>query len=122
MYIKSEAELIYEGQGVAENGSPTILQTSQVIKVDEAETFSNNYYNDQQRNMRLSRNLIIPSFFTNDKILNGVTYELMYVNYDGKKYKVKNILKVRNTRQKMLLDIQEARWNVLILKEKFMIF
>lgn len=109
MYIKSEAELIYEGQGVAENGSPTILQTSQVIKVDEAETFSNNYYNDQQRNMRLSRNLIIPSFFTNDKILNGVTYELMYVNYDGKKYKVKNILKVRNTRQKMLLDIQEVR-------------
>lgn len=109
MYIKSEAELIYEGQGVAENGSPTILQTSQVIKVDEAETFSNNYYNDQQRNIRLSRNLIIPSFFTNDKILNGVTYELMYVNYDGKKYKVKNILKVRNTRQKMLLDIQEVR-------------
>lgn len=109
MYIKSSAELIYEGQGVAENGSPTILQTSQVIKVDEAETFSNNYYNDQQRNMRLSRNLIIPSFFTNDKILNGVTYELMYVNYDGKRYKVKNILKVRNTRQKMLLDIQEVR-------------
>lgn len=122
MYIKSEAELIYEGQGVAENGSPTILQTSQVIKVDEAESFSNNYYNDQQRNMRLSRNLIIPSFFTNDKILNGVTYELMYVNYDGKRYKVKNILKVRNTRQKMLLDIQEVRWNVLILKKKSMTF
>lgn len=109
MYIKAEAELIYEGQGVAENGSPTILQISQVIRVDEVETFSNNYYNDQQRNMRLSRNLVIPTYFANDQVIDGVTYELMYVNYYGKKYKVKNILKVRNTRQRMLLDIQEVR-------------
>lgn len=109
MYIKGQAELIYEGQGVAENGSPTILPITKVVKVDEAETFSNNYYNDQQRNMRLSRNLIIPTYLALDQVVNNITYELMYVTYLDKKYKVKNILKVRNTRQRMLLDIQEVR-------------
>lgn len=110
MFIKSVAELVYVGQGVALNGSPLNLEIIETVKVDEAETFSNNYYNDQQRNMRLSRNLIVPTFMTYDKTdTNGNVYELMYVNYNGKRYKVRNILKVRGTRQRMLLDIQEVR-------------
>lgn len=108
MYIKREAELIFEGQGVADNGSPQRLQISQVVRVDEAETFSNNYYNDRERNMRLSRNLIVPTYFTLDQQIDGVNYELMYVNFGDKKYRVRNILKVKGTRQRMLLDIQEV--------------
>lgn len=111
MYIKSQVELIYVGQGVADNGSPTSLEKKKVIRCDEMETFSNNYYNEQQRNMRLSRNLVIPTQYTNDICCecDDTRYELMYVNYDGRKYKVKNILKMRNTRQRMILDIQEVR-------------
>lgn len=116
MFIKSEVELIYESQGVLENGSPTLLYKSQIIRCDEMETFSSNYYNDQQREMRLSRNLVIPTHFTEDIIDDGKRYELAYVNYIGKKYKVRNILKFRanrysrgNTRQKMILDVQELR-------------
>lgn len=109
MFIKSSVELIYEGQGVLENGSPTLLYISEVVRCDEMETFSNNYYNDQQRNMRISRNLVVPTYQTEDRFQNDVRYELMYCNYDGKKYKVRNILKMRNTRQRMILDIQEVR-------------
>lgn len=116
MFIKSQTELIYEGQGVSPNGSPYLLYQSKVVKCDEMETFSNNYYNDQQREMRLSRNLVIPSYLTQDLIVDGKRYELMYCLYDGKKYKIRNILKYKanryaqgNTRQKMILDIQELR-------------
>lgn len=109
MFIKSECELIYQGQGVMPNGSPTILEITSTVRCDEMETFSNNYYNDQQRNMRISRNLVIPTYMTEDLVVDDVRYELMYCNYHGRKYKVRNILKVRNTRQKMILDIQEVR-------------
>ena len=116
MFIKSEVELIYTSQGVADNGSPFELNIVKKVRCDEMETFSNNYYNDQQREMRLSRNLVVPTFLTQDIIEDGKRYELSYCNYDSRKYKVKNILKYRanryargNTRMKMVLDIQELR-------------
>lgn len=109
MFIRTECELIYQGQGVAENGSPVPLEVSKTVQCNESETFSVNYYNDQQRNMRLSRNLVVPTFLTFDIVQDGKTYELMFVNYHGKRYKVRNILKVRGTRNSMLLDIQEVR-------------
>ena len=116
MFIKSQVELIYEAQGVAENGSPVLLYQSKIIRCDEMETFSSNYYSEQQREMRLSRNLVVPTHYTWDLNCNGNRYELAYVQFAGKKYKIKNILKYRanryargNTRQKMVLDIQELR-------------
>ena len=109
MFIKSEVELIYQGQGVLDNGSPVLLEKTETVRCDEMETFSNNYYNEQQRNMRLSRNLVVPTYLTEDIIDDGKRYELMYCIYDGRKFKVRNILKMRNTRQRMILDIQEVR-------------
>ena len=109
MYIKSIADLIYTSQSKNENGSPIELEIVKTVKVNETETFSNRYYNDEQRLMRLSRNLIVPTYYVKDIQENGLNYELSYVNYEGKKYKVRNILKVKNTRLNMLLDIQELR-------------
>lgn len=110
MYIKAEVELIYEGQGVADNGSPIAIYHSEKVRCDEMETFSSNYYNNQQRNMRLSRNLVVPTYLTEDIIdCQDHRYELMYCVYDKRKYKVRNVLKMRNTRQRMILDIQEVR-------------
>lgn len=109
MFIKSQCELIYQGQGILSNGSPTILEIKKTVRCDEMETFSNNYYNEQQRNMRLSRNLVLPTYLTWDIEEDGRTYELMYVIYNGKRFKVRNILKQKNTRQRMILDIQEVR-------------
>ena len=117
MFIKSQAKLIYVGQGVADNGSPFTLEiVKDNIRVDEMQTFSSNYYNDQQRNMRLSRNLVVPTYLTFDIFEDNKRYELMYVEYDNLKYKIKHILKFKpnrysrgNTRQKMILDIEELR-------------
>lgn len=109
MYIKSIADLIYTSQSKNENGSPIELEIVKTVKVNETETFSNRYYNDEQRLMRLSRNLIVPTYYVKDIQENGLNYELSYVNYEGKKYKVRNILKVKNTRLNMLLDVQELR-------------
>lgn len=114
MYIKSQVELIYVAQGVAENGSPLELFINKSVKCNEMQTFSANYYNDQQRNMRTSRNLVIPTYLTEDLIeleddCTPKRYELMYCKYDGRKYKVKNILKMRDTRLNMILDVQEVR-------------
>ena len=109
MYIKSSVELIYVSQGVASNGSPLTLEEKKIVMCDEMETFSNQYYTNMQRDMRTSRNLVVPTYLTNDLIKNTKSYQLMFCNYDGKRYKVKNILKMRNTRQQMILDIQEVR-------------
>lgn len=109
MYIKSIADLIYISQSKNENGSPIELEIVKTVKVNETETFSSRYYNDEQRLMRLSRNLIVPAYYVKDIQENGLNYELSYVNYEGKKYKVRNILKVKNTRLNMLLDVQELR-------------
>lgn len=110
MYIKSIANLIYTANGKLSNGSPTILEKRiENVLVDEAETFSNQYYTDSQREMRLSRNIIIPVHLVSDQIQAGVRYELTYIEYDSLKYKVRNILKVKGTRMKMLLDVQELR-------------
>lgn len=109
MFIKSSVELIYVGQGVASNGSPYSIEIKKDVMCDEMETFSNQYYNDRQRDMRLSRNLVVPTFLTDDIVENNVRYELTFCIYDNKKYKVRNILKMRNTRMQMILDVQEVR-------------
>ena len=118
MFIKSEVILIYEGQTVSDNGSPSRVYIEKKVRCDEMETFSNQYYSDQQREMRLSRNLVIPTHYTLDVFdCENKRYELMYCIYDGIKYKVRNILKFKgtrngmrqHTRQRMVLDIQELR-------------
>lgn len=115
MFIKSQVELVYEGQDVADNGDPIRVYISKVVRCDEIETFSHQFYDDQERNMRLSRNLVIPTHYTEDIIdCDGKRYELMYCNYDNRKYKVRNILKYKsntfkNTRLKMVLDLEELR-------------
>lgn len=102
--------MVYTAQSKLSNGSPVMLtQREENVLVDEAETFSNQYYTNNQREMRTSRNLIVPVYLVADKIVSGTSYELMYVEYDSKKYKVKNILKLKGTRMQMLLDIQEVR-------------
>jgi len=130
MFIKSEVTLIYEGQGVAEDGSPVLLSIEKPrVRCDEMETFSNRYYNEQERNMRMSRNLVIPTYLTHDIYEEGVRYELLYCIYDDLKYKVKNILKYRTnkfdkgyTRNKMVLDIQELRWKEYLHRKRYMTF
>lgn len=72
-------------------------------------TFSVNYYNNNQRQMRLSRNIVVPSFQVEDIVIENIPYELMYAMYDGKKYKIANILTKKSTRAQVILDLQQVR-------------
>lgn len=108
----NEATLKYVGKDVAENGSPKEVFVSRDIKAMEVKNFSLNYYvmgGDNQRLMRLSKNLVVPKWATEDVVQDGKTYELMYVVYKGKNYRVKEILRQFRTNTRVLLDIEEMR-------------
>lgn len=109
MFIKTEVTLIYQGKQTADNGSPVNVEIGKLVRCDEMENFSNRYYTDQQRNMRASKNLVVPTYLTADIIQDGIRYELMYCDYMGLRYTVRNILRLKDTRQRMILDIQEIR-------------
>lgn len=108
-----EVNLIYIGQGVADNGSPIELEhVIENVKISETRTFSLNYYNTSgtlQRSMRDSKNIVVPIQLTKDIVKDGIKYQLLYVQYYGVRYRVYNILNYRKSGLRMLLDIQEVR-------------
>lgn len=108
-----KATLIYVAQTKASNGSPKEVKITRDIKVKEVKTFSLNYYvmgGDNQRLMRLSKNLVVPKWTTLDIIdENDLRYELLYADYQGLHYRVQNILKYYKMNQRMILDIEELR-------------
>jgi len=59
--------------------------------------------------MRNSKNLIAPRWTTEDIVENGETYEFMYVTYEGKKYRVQQILRQFRTNKQVIVDIEELR-------------
>lgn len=78
----------------------------------EVKAFSLNYYimgGDNQRLMRNSKNLVVPRWTTEDIVQDDVTYELLYVHYHNKKYRVQQILRQFRTNTRVLLDIEELR-------------
>ena len=107
-----EATLVYVKQFKAENGSPKEETRSRTIKVQEVKNVSLNYYllcGDNQRIMRLSKNLVVPRWTTEDIIEDENAFELMYVDYRGKRYRVQEILRQFRTNTRVLLDIEELR-------------
>lgn len=106
---KIAINLVYQGLTENEKGSPIRVELiEQNVKADLIDNFSSYYYNDNQRIMRNSKNFAIPKTFINDKVASGITYELMYVIYNAKKYTIKNILKHKKSSLLVLLDCQEV--------------
>lgn len=64
---------------------------------------------NNQRSMRNSKNLEVPRWVTDDVVENGVTMELMYVNYKDKDYRVQQVLRQFRTNTRVLIDIEELR-------------
>lgn len=64
---------------------------------------------DNQRIMRNSKNLEVPRWATEDVYKDGIEYELMYVTYQGKEYRVQQILRQYRTEKRVLIDIEELR-------------
>ena len=108
---KTVCNLIYTGLGQKESGSPVNSKiTESNVKCDDMETFSQNYYAQNQRIMRLSKNIAIYKHLAEDRIdSDGIRHELSHVEINGKKYKIQNILKHRDSSLKVILDCQELR-------------
>lgn len=113
MYYFNEATLIYAGQKQKEDGSPYEVTISKSVRVKEVKTFSLNYYlmgGDNQRLMRKSKNIVVPRWMTDDFEEDGVRYELLYVDYNKVRYRVKNLLKYYQMEQtRSILDLEELR-------------
>lgn len=106
------ATLIYVGSIKKGSGSPKEVSISHRCKVKETRNFSLNFYNSNgtmQRSMRKSKNLVVPIEMTQDRVIDGVRYELLYVEYHGLKYRVQNILNYYKSGIRMILDIEELR-------------
>lgn len=107
---KTVCKLIYTGLGQKDTGSPVKNQIIEDnIKCDDMETFSQNYYAQNQRIMRLSKNIAIFKHLSEDRVVDNVRYELSHVEIYGRKYKIQNILKHRDSYLKVILDCQELR-------------
>ena len=111
MLYYNEATLIYAGQKQNLNGSPYEVTIEKSAKVKEIKTFSLNYYlmgGDNKRLMRKSKNIVVPRWMTEDFTQDGVRYELLYVRYNGLKYRVRNLLKYFEMEQtRSILDLEE---------------
>ena len=110
MLDKVVIDLIYEGETADDNGSPhTITTTEQNVRADLIDNFSSYYYNDNQRDMRLSKNFIVPKYLKEDRLIDGVNYVLKYVSSNNKTFVIKNILKNKGSYLTCILDTQEIR-------------
>lgn len=112
MQYFDEATLIYVGQGQKANGSPTEITISRIAKVKVIRNFSLNYYNvtgTATRLMRNSRNFVVNKDLIEDiEDEDGKRYELLYVEYHGMKYRVREILNYYKTGMRYILDTQEV--------------
>lgn len=108
MYRLSQCELVYINQSRSENGSPIITKHFKSVKCKLMESFSQNYYQSQTREMRNTKNIIISKPYTEDVKIDGATYHLEYVNFNDRKYKVVNILVNRKSTITSILDCDEV--------------
>ncbi|MDO5332093.1 MAG: hypothetical protein Q4E99_05375 [Bacillota bacterium] len=110
MKEKVLVDLIYEGKFQDEKGSSkTSTIKIEKVKADLLDNFSSYYYSDNERNMRLSKNFIIPKAYTKGKFneSDSVNCELMYVEHSNKLYRIKNILLNKSSYLTCILDTQQ---------------
>lgn len=108
MYRLNECALVYINQSKDERGNPVITKHLKNIKCKIMESFSQNYYQSQTREMRNSKNIIVSKPYIEDVVIDGAIYHLEYVNFYDRKYKVKNILVNRRSAITSILDCEEV--------------
>ena len=107
MYRLGQCELVYIHQGVDSNYNPVIEEHTKTVKCALMDSFSQNYYQNQSRDMRKSKNIIIPKTSTFDVYIGSKRYQLEKVNFGTRKYKVINILINRDSSLTSILDAEE---------------
>lgn len=105
----TQCDLVYVHQGQDDEGNTVIETKSKTVKCAIMESFSVNYYNSQERDMRNSKNIVVALPYADDFSEDGKRYRLEYANFKGVKYKVTNILNNRRSAITSILDCQEVK-------------
>lgn len=103
-----EVELIYISQKVDENYNPIVEEERKLVNCTLMESFSVGYYLNQTRDVRKSKNIVIPTTYTFDVMLGDKRYQLEYAKLGTVKYKVTNILNNRKSSLTSILDCEEV--------------
>lgn len=104
--------MIYVAKTKDEKGSPVEKRIPKSMKVRRDRNFSLNYYvtiGGAQREMRNSVNLVVPIEATKDIIRDNLRHELLYVDYDKRHYRVKEILNYYKSGIRCILDCEELK-------------
>lgn len=108
MYRLGQCTLVYVRQAHDENYNPITETASKVVKCKIMDAFSVNYYQNQTRDMRKSKNIIVAKPYTNNLVQNNESYQLERVEIGSVVYTITNILKDRNSDLNAILDCQEV--------------
>lgn len=74
------------------------------IRAKKIDSFSTYYYENLNRALNSSLNIIVDKMLINPLEKNDNFYHLLFVKYNGKLYKIKNILKYKNKSRWAILD------------------
>ena len=108
MYRLGDTVLIFIHQSKDENYNPTIETLERRVKCSLMNSFSASYYVNQSRDMRRTRNIIVPKHNTFDIYQDNKRYQLEYCKLGAVKYKISNILTNRKSNLSVILDCDEV--------------
>ncbi len=100
--MKSQCKLVFVKEDYDENENPTIKEHYINTKCDDLGQWSSTYYEVRNRDMMVSLNLRITK-----SMIDLCDYKLRYVEYRGKRYVIKQILKDNKRKLKCILDLEE---------------
>lgn len=103
-----QVELVFINQSNDNEGNPVINEHRDTVKCSLVDAFSQNYYQNQQRDMRRARNIKVPQYSVLSRYIEGKRYQLEYANIGDIRYKVTNILLDRSSALMSILDLEEV--------------
>lgn len=107
MYRLGRCDLVYIHQFKDDDYNPKIDKFFKPVKCHLMNSFSSNYYRNQTRDMRKSKNIRIPKYLVNDIFKCEKRYSLEYVYIGHLKYKIVNILMDKDSSLYSILDCEE---------------
>lgn len=108
MYRLGKCSLVYVRHTQDVDYNPLTETTSVEVNCKLMEAFSLSYYQNQTRDMRRARNIIVPKYMSCDRIIENERYQLEYADIGNTRYKITNILKDRNSSLNVILDCEEV--------------
>lgn len=103
-----QVELVFVNQTNDDDGNPIINEERETVKCTLTDAFSQNYYQNQNRDMRRARNIKVAKFKVADRMIDGNRYQLESAYLNGFRYKISNILIDRTSSLMAILDMDEV--------------